>query len=81
MKWSELSNKKIGLWGMGKEGLSTKAALLKHVPNAQIFEIDEEHLDDLYTCEVVVKSPGVSLYRPEVEKLRKILPVVGKKEI
>ena len=71
MKWSELLNKKIGLWGMGREGESSKKALLKHVPNARLIEISEDNLDDLYTCDVVVKSPGVSLYRPEVEKLHK----------
>ena len=72
MKWNELLDKKIGLWGMGREGLSTQKALLRHVPDAQIFEISEDNLDDLYHCDVVVKSPGVSLYRPEVEKLRKM---------
>ena len=72
MKWSELSNRKIGLWGMGREGQSTKAALLKHIPEVKIIEISEDNLDDLYTCQVVVKSPGLSLYRPEVEKLNQM---------
>ena len=72
MKWNELLNKKIGVWGVGREGQSTKMALSKHVPSAQILEIGEGNLDDLYACQVVVKSPGVSLYRPEVEKLRKM---------
>ena len=72
MNWSELLNKKVGLWGMGREGQSTKAALLKHVPNAQILEISESNLEELYSCQIVVKSPGVCLYRPEVEKLHKM---------
>ena len=72
MKWTELSNKKIALWGMGKEGQSSKSALLKHVSNVKIIEIDEKNLNDLYDCQIVVKSPGVSLYRPEIEKLRQI---------
>lgn len=72
MKWSELLNKKIALWGMGREGQSTKNALLKHIPNVKIVEVGEENLDDLYECQVVVKSPGVSLYRPEVKKLQEI---------
>ncbi len=72
MKWEELKNKKIALWGMGREGNSTKQALLKHVPNAQILEVEERNLNDLYTAQVVVKSPGVSLYRPEVQKLKKM---------
>ena len=42
MKWNELSNKKVGLWGMGREGQSTREALLKHVLNVQIVEISED---------------------------------------
>ena len=72
MKWAELSNKKIALWGIGKEGQSSKSVLLKHVSNVKIIEIDEKNLNDLYDCQIVVKSPGVSLYRPEIEKLRQI---------
>ena len=72
MKWNELSNKKVGLWGMGREGVSTKSALLKHVSDVHIFEVSEDNLDDLYDCDIVVKSPGVSLYRPEVEKLHQM---------
>jgi len=72
MNWSELLGKKVGLWGMGREGESTKKALSKHVPGSKIIEISEDNLDNLYTCDVVVKSPGVCLYRPEVEKLRKM---------
>ncbi len=72
MKWEELQNKKIALWGMGREGLSSKRALLKHVSNAQIFEVEEGNLNDLYAAQVVIKSPGVSLYRPEVQKLKKM---------
>ena len=72
MKWNELSNKKVGLWGMGREGESTKKALLKHVLNVRIMEISEDNLADLYSCDVVVKSPGVSLYRSEVKKLHEI---------
>ena len=72
MKWEELQNKKIALWGMGREGQSTKQALSKHLPNAKIFEVEEGNLNDLYNAQVVVKSPGVSLYRPEVQKLQKM---------
>ena len=69
MRWNELFEKKIGIWGMGREGLSTKTALLKHVSNSQIIEINEDNLSDLFNCQVIVKSPGVSLYRQEIQKL------------
>ena len=72
MKWSDLFNKKIALWGMGREGCSTKTALQQHVPNVQILEVEEENLSDLYKADVVVKSPGVCLYRPEVKKLQEM---------
>ena len=72
MKWSELSNKKIALWGMGREGQSSKTALLKHIPNITLIEVGENNLNDLYDCQVVIKSPGVSLYRPEVGKLQQM---------
>jgi len=44
MKWSELSNKKIALWGMGREGQSSKTALLKHIPNITLIEIGEDNI-------------------------------------
>ena len=69
MLWNELLGKTIGIWGMGREGISTKNAILKHVPNAKIIEINEDNLPDLYNCQVVVKSPGVSLYRPEIQQM------------
>ncbi|MBP5344193.1 MAG: hypothetical protein J6Y85_03885 [Alphaproteobacteria bacterium] len=69
MKWNELSGKTIGIWGMGREGLAAKAALLNHVPDAKIIEVSEDNLSDLFNCQVVIKSPGVSLYRPEIQQL------------
>ena len=71
MKWSEFERKKVGIWGMGREGQSAFRALKLHVPSAQLIEISEENLNDLYNCQIVVKSPGVSLYRPEIDEIRK----------
>lgn len=71
MLWSDLKNKTIGIWGMGHEGLSAKTALEKYVQGANIIEIGEENLSDLTRCAVVIKSPGVSLYRPEIESAKK----------
>ena len=63
MKFSYLKNKTIGIWGMGVEGKSTWTCLEKRVPSAHLLEITEENKEQtLPTCDVVVKSPGISLY-------------------
>lgn len=71
MQWTCLENKKIGLWGMGREGVATRAALLKHVPSAQLIEITEDNVKDIFSCQVIVKSPGVCLYRSEIDEAKK----------
>ena len=70
MQWTCLENKKIGLGGMGREGQATRAALLKHVPSAQLIEITEDNVNDIFSCQVIVKSPGVCLYRPEIDEAK-----------
>lgn len=71
MKWLEFENKKVGIWGMGREGQSAFRAIKSHVLNVDLIEISEENLNDLYNCQIVVKSPGVSLYRPEIDEIKK----------
>lgn len=70
MKWSNFEHKKVGIWGMGREGQSVAQAIHAHVASAHLIEISEENLNDLYDCQIVVKSPGVCLYRPEIEKAK-----------
>ena len=70
MLWQDLEHKRIAIWGMGREGLAVKLALQKHVPGAEILEITEDNLDDIFGAQVLVKSPGVSLYRPEITKAK-----------
>lgn len=72
MKFSDLKNKTIGIWGMGVEGKSTWTCLEKHVPSAHLLEITEENKEQtLPVCDVVIKSPGISLYRPDIQTLVK----------
>ncbi len=71
MLWKNLNNKCIGIWGMGKEGQSAKAALLKHATVQKIIEISEENIPDIFKCDIVIKSPGVSLYRDEIVQAQK----------
>lgn len=63
---SELVGKNVAIWGLGREGNAVLEYLKKHnvTPNICIFENDNEvSLDGV---EVVIKSPGVSMYKPEI---------------
>ena len=71
MRWLEFENKKVGIWGMGREGQSAFRAIKSHVSDVDFIEISEENLNDLYNCQIIVKSPGVSLYRPEIDEIKK----------
>ena len=70
MKWLELQNKTVGVWGMGREGHAVVQALTRFVPSAKIVSFDDSNLALLDKCEVVVTSPGVSLYRAEIQKAK-----------
>ena len=72
MLWHNLNAKKIGIWGIsGKEGQSALHAVQSFVKNPNIIAIDEENITRLNECEFVIKSPGVSLYRPEILQAKK----------
>jgi UDP-N-acetylmuramoylalanine--D-glutamate ligase len=77
MKLSQLANKKVAIWGMGIEGQSVRRYLEKHLPNQQVTFIDDGLSDTAYvginaielsTFDVIIKSSGISIYRPEITK-------------
>lgn len=93
MRFSELRDAKVGVWGAGREIRSFAVQLHGRVPSAQITVIasdgvagpevrgelaapdarvvsNGEILPALQTCDVVVRSPGVSAYRSELCELR-----------
>lgn len=70
MKFQNLSDKKIAIWGRGKEGNATYNCLKNKTKAKEIIFIEEENIQDLYTCDVLVKSPGVSIYREEITKAK-----------
>jgi UDP-N-acetylmuramoylalanine--D-glutamate ligase len=82
--WSELTNAAVGVWGLGVEGgasvrklqaMGVTPILVDDAPAAEGFDGQEVldtgrgGLDALTHCDVVVKAPGISRYRPEIEIL------------
>lgn len=68
MLWNNLNHKRIGIWGMGKEGCSIQKAIHKYAHPTEIIEINEQNTSDIFSCDIIVKSPGVSLYRDEIKQ-------------
>ncbi len=75
---------RVGVWGLGVEGGASLRRLraMGHVPvlvddrpaapsveGTEVLATERGGFDALMACEVVVKSPGISRYRPEVAEL------------
>ncbi len=84
ISWSALADASVGVWGLGVEGqaslrrlraMGRDAVLVDDAPAAPTFDGLEVlataagGLDALGRCDVVVKGPGISRYRPEVGQL------------
>ena len=92
LAWSDLSGARVGVWGLGREGqanlrklqaLGVEPVLVDDHPPAaargqQVLATGDGGLAALERCDVVVKTPGLSRYRPEVAQLAALgIPVVG----
>jgi UDP-N-acetylmuramoyl-L-alanine---L-glutamate ligase len=90
LSWSDLAGARVGLWGLGREGQANLRKL--HALGVDPVMVDDNPDPDdrtvlataqgglaaLEACDVVVKTPGISRYRPEVAGLeRKGIPVAG----
>jgi UDP-N-acetylmuramoyl-L-alanine---L-glutamate ligase len=91
--WSDLRGARAGLWGLGVEGtanlrklteLGVDPVLVEDHPagtapgGRPVLAIGAGGLDALAACEVVIKTPGISRYRPEVADLEgRGIPVAG----
>ncbi len=84
ISWSALADASVGVWGLGVEGqasirrlrsMGRDPVLVDDAPTAtaldglEVLATDTGGLDALGRCDVVVKSPGISRYRPDVTKL------------
>ena len=83
MNLSKLKDKRIAIWGMGREGKTTAAFLKAQFPEKQLIIVDnnnvdgaenfitqDELLDHLDDFDVIIKSPGISYYHPAVKKMQ-----------
>ncbi len=86
ISWSALADASVGVWGLGVEGqasirrlrsMGRDPVLVDDVPaapaldGAEILATGDGGLAALLRCDVVVKSPGISRYRPEVVQFEK----------
>ena len=80
--WSDLRGARVGVWGFGREGnanlrklraMGVEPVLVDDSPEPgaeAVLATADGGLDTLLRCEVVVKTPGISRYRLEAERLR-----------
>ena len=84
ISWSALTDASVGVWGLGVEGqasvrrlrsmgrdpvLVDDAPASPAIDGLEVMATDAGGLAALAGCDVVVKSPGISRYRPEVAHL------------
>ena len=88
LSWSDLPGARVGVWGLGREGqanlrklraLGVEPVLVDdHPADPDVLATGDGGLAALERCDVVVKTPGLSRYRPEVARLEGLgVPVTG----
>src|SRR5579863_7870799 len=88
LSWSDLPGARVGVWGLGCEGhanlrklraLGVEPVLVDDHPSEPgVLATGDGGLAALERCDVVVKTPGLSRYRPEVAHLTELgIPVTG----
>jgi len=92
LSWSDLAGARVGIWGLGREGhaslrklavLGAEPVLVDDRPSGPVdghpvLVTGDGGLAALKACDAVVKTPGMSRYRPEVAELAAAgVPVTG----
>jgi len=68
MNLSDYKNKKVAVWGYGAEGKADEVFLKSFgIKPVIITEDDESEIADM---DLVIKSPGISLYKPIIKKAK-----------
>jgi UDP-N-acetylmuramoylalanine--D-glutamate ligase len=85
--FSDLAGKRVGILGYGVEGRAAAARLAQHAElvivddaanvGPEILQTNTGGLEALATCDVVLKSPGISPYRKDVEELARLVTVTS----
>jgi len=85
--FNDLEGKKVGIFGFGIEGRAAAARLAQHAElvivddsaelGPEVLQTSQGGLEALAKCDVVLKSPGISPYRPEVAELAKAVSVTS----
>jgi UDP-N-acetylmuramoylalanine-D-glutamate ligase len=74
VKFSELDGRQVALWGVGRETSAFRAQLERRLPGATISAVvdDNTPVQDaraaLARADVLVRSPGVSIYKPLIQE-------------
>ncbi len=92
ISWAELAGTNVGIWGLGVEGKASVRRARRQgasvvvvddhpmppLDGIPVVRTSEGGLEALARCDVVIKTPGISRYRPEVAALTaRGVPVVG----
>jgi len=77
--WADLRGKRVGVWGLGREGAANVRKLIAlgvtpvrvddNPDGPGVLATKDGGLEALAQTDVVVKTPGISRYRPEVAEL------------
>jgi UDP-N-acetylmuramoylalanine--D-glutamate ligase len=73
VKFSELEGRTVALWGLGRETLAFRDQLAQRLPRARINAVIDDDTPAaqaegaIAAAEVLVRSPGVSIYKPLIQ--------------
>ena len=73
MKFSELEGRTVAVWGLGRETLAFQDQLAQRLPSARINAVIDDDTPAaeaegaLAAADVLVRSPGVSIYKPLIQ--------------
>jgi UDP-N-acetylmuramoylalanine--D-glutamate ligase len=74
VKFSELDGRRVALWGVGRETNALRAQLQRRLPGATITATLDDATPEtearavLADADVLVRSPGVSIYKPLIQE-------------